>query len=369
MFWLAEVGLNSGEQMLPRLHAKLVKHAESVAATLGMGVDADDGKGMVTLADAEGISLFLWFEDMIEGGLGLHYSAPVCVVPEGRHAYFSGLLFEAGGFLSLRKFVLVDDLASLVGCLPLVEVTDSLVTHVMSEMVVSAQKMAESLVHLHGALPWNEAWGMRAAELWALTPPEEGADILERSRRHTFDVMRRREVSARFMAAALDLARGHWLDTEDAGRQNWKQILRGRLTTLLIDLDKACTFNVGQDAEGDMVLQREGFALTTGFITRRQGGSFLYCFTVVCQMTDKNRQAVYEALLKDGASPRSVKSYVLEDQVGVSGFLSVRQLTDSTARELFLETFDHAVSLHDMLTQTHGLPSLRGKDFPPSDAR
>jgi hypothetical protein len=204
--------------------------------------------------------------------------------------------------------------------------------------------------------------------LWALTPPEEGADILERSRRHTFDVMRRREESARFMAAALDLARGHWLDTEDAGRQNWKQILRGRLNTLLLDLDRAGTFDVGQDEGGDMVLQREGFALTTGFITRRQGGSFLYYFTVVCQMTDKNRQAVYEALLKDGASPRSVKSYVLEDQVGVSGFLSVRQLTDSTARELFLETFDHAVSLHDMLTQTHWLPSWMSRVRTPCPA-
>ena len=163
MFWLAEVGLNSGEQMLPRLHAKLVKHAESVAEMLGMVCDVDDEKGLVTLVDPEGVSVFLWFENMIEGGLGLHYSAPVCVVPEGRHVHFSTLLFEAGGFLSLRKFVLVGDLVSLVGCLPLVEVTDSFVTHVMSDMVVSAQKMAESLVHLHGALPWNEAWGMRAA--------------------------------------------------------------------------------------------------------------------------------------------------------------------------------------------------------------
>jgi len=88
------------------------------------------------------------------------------------------------------------------------------------------------------------------------------------------------------------------------------------------------------------------------------------CHTEICALTAPPSETLLRALLDAAFYPLPVKVCLQETTVGVCGHLSIRHLTDETARHLLLSAFELAEKLHDELTLLHGLKSLRDPGYP-----
>ncbi len=137
-----------------------------------------------------------------------------------------------------------------------------------------------------------------------------------------------------------------------------------QLSALLRDLEQFHDFTAFRQSRRTFVLRHDGFALLTTFLPGPRGTASLMCHAEICALTGPPTEALLRALLDAAYYPLPVKVCLQETTVGVCGHLSIRHLTDETARHLLLSAFELAEKLHDELTLLHGLKSLRNPGYP-----
>lgn len=171
-------------------------------------------------------------------------------------------------------------------------------------------------------------------------------------------------------------------DDGEMGEENWddgdilpplggdprlEKALITQLVALLKDFENFDDFTVLRQSRRTFVLRHGGFALLTTFLPGPRGTVSLMCHTEICALTGPPSEALLRALLDAAFYPLPVKVCLQETTVGVCAHLSIRHLTDETARHLLLSAFELAEKLHDELTLLHGLKSLRNPGYPASD--
>lgn len=140
-----------------------------------------------------------------------------------------------------------------------------------------------------------------------------------------------------------------------------------QLAALLKDFDHFDDFTVLRQSRRAFILRHGGFALLITFLPGPRDTASLMCHTEICALPGPPTEAQLRALLDAAFYPLPVKVCLQETTVGVCGHLSIRHLTDETARHLLLSVFELAEKIHDELTLLHGLKSLRDPD--PADPR
>lgn len=141
-----------------------------------------------------------------------------------------------------------------------------------------------------------------------------------------------------------------------------------QLGALLRDLEQFHDFTAFRQSRRTFVLRHDGFALLTAFLPGPRGTASLMCHAEVCALEGPPTEALLRTLLDAAYYPLPVKVCLQGDIVGVCAHLSIRHLTDETARHLLLSAFELAEKLHDELTLLHGLKSFRDPDHPASNS-
>lgn len=355
-----------------------------------------DDDGVTTVWDEGGTTAFLWHASSPGKGVCLHFLAPLCGLPQGDRTLFYERLMDPSGYEGPFTWQVANGQVSLVGSLPVDGLTDILIRHLVRELLRAAKAAEVYLVERFGVRPWHGDEVTNTGIYWSPSEPRSPLDPAEQYPHATLPRIHPRSVLERFLPTAVKNALMRWRDPsqeddpgtravlpKDAHLRNpdWGKFmsinhrletkLRGRLTSLLLDLATLHEFQVFALKGGGLGLRRKDIVVETGFEPTVEGGVYMYCQAKLCKLPIYPSDELYREILSTAFDTLPAKVWVHEDAVGVCGHLDSRFLTNETARHLILGTLTFAERVHDELTHGFGLKSFCRPEedtYPDSDA-